>query len=119
MSQEHYEVNASAVAQMVELYGWQELERYIALNVEELLELLASSGENDERNRGRIDAFRTILAWPQVVASEAEMQKLEHTTGLSNESDDSETFETDSYANDKPGVHSGSRRLLDSWLRSR
>ena len=68
MTDEISEINAAAVKHMSETFGWSEFEKELNLMIEDLRSLLEQSNEDDERNRGRIDAFRTILAWPETVA---------------------------------------------------
>ena len=76
------EIDFSAVAEMSESIGWYEFEKFINANLEDLTGLLIASSANDERNRGRIDAFRTMLTWPTVVAEEAKYLSLTKTIEL-------------------------------------
>lgn len=115
MSEEFIEVNPVAVRLMSESPGWRELENFIAANIGELLELLASSNEGDERNRGRIDAFRTILSWPAIVEEEALLREREKTE--SKDEDENENGRKKENV-DKSDVYSGTRRILSDWLRA-
>lgn len=76
MSERESLIDAAAVKRMIETSGWQEFVREMNLMIDDLKELLIESDENAEKNRGRIDAIRTILAWPLVVEEEAKMHQL-------------------------------------------
>ena len=64
-------LNVSAIKRLAESVGWQELEREMLLMIEDLRNLLETSNEDAELNRGRINGIRTILAWPEVIIEEA------------------------------------------------
>lgn len=80
---EELEIDFSAVAEMAESVGWFEFEKFISANIADLTGLLIASSTDDERNRGRIDAFNLMLAWPAVVAEEAKYLQLTKTIELS------------------------------------
>jgi hypothetical protein len=61
------EVNVQAVKRLAESEGWKEMRREINMMIEDLRDLLEKGSAEDERHRGRVDALREIIVWPDVV----------------------------------------------------
>lgn len=76
MSEELSEINASAVKNMSESVGWKHLIIELNAMISDIHGLLEKDSTDDERNRGRIDAFRVVMDWPETVAQASYAQNL-------------------------------------------
>lgn len=73
-------VNVTAIKRMVETAGWGQFTNEMNLMIEDLRDLLEQGSENDSMDRGRIDAIRTILAWPDTVIEDDDSSVLKNST---------------------------------------
>ena len=58
--------------------GWQSLERFIQREIAIRLRHLELTSDDDERNRGAIQAFRAISEWPSQVKALASAELRRH-----------------------------------------
>lgn len=68
-------VNVTAIKRMVETSGWNQFTNEMNLMIEDLRDLLEKGSDDDDMDRGRIDAIRTILAWPDAVIEDSSVLK--------------------------------------------
>jgi len=71
------DINVFAVKRMVETDGWKEFVGQTKLMIEDLRDMLEHGNEDDERIRGRIDAIRTLIAWPDSVMDSCQLAPME------------------------------------------
>lgn len=69
------EVNVTALKSLLDSSGWLELKRNAEEIIEDLRDMLEQGSDQDERVRGRLEAIRTMLEWPETAVALEEAQR--------------------------------------------